>query len=130
MQNLKFVKHAKLILQDVGKPFNCYHEAILTGGHNQELKSLLYYAPADKYMEFIYTPEKAPCQVILETGYCSYSDDVQKLFPNDKGLAEVKAKAYLGCKTQNGLKALISPKAVQNPSLILNLLKNSPSYQS
>ena len=127
MQNPNFISHAKEVLSKLGKPFNCYHTAQLTGNPDYELHSQLYYAPLDKYMEFTYTPEKAPCRIVLKSGECAYGEKIQELFPNDKGLAEVQAQAYIGYKTANGLIAVLSPEIIENPDSILNLLKNCSS---
>ena len=91
---------------------------------------MLYYAPSDKYMEFTYTPEKAPCMEVLNKGHCAYIDNIQKLFPEDKGLVQVKAQAYIGCKTKLGLKAVLSPDAIQNASATLSLLKKQTPFNT
>ena len=127
MQNPDFIKHAKETLSRVGEPFNCFHRANLTGKPELELCSKLYYAPLDKYMEFTYTPEKAPCRIVLESGECAFGEKIQEFFPNDKGLAEVQAQAYIGYKTTNGLIAVLSPEIIKKPDSILNLLKSCSS---
>ena len=127
MQNSDFIKKAKNILKTLGPLFDCYHEATLTGKPKDELFAQLYYLPTNKYMEFVYTPEKAPCKIILSEGQCSYGESVQILFPEDKGLCEVNAQAYIGYKTSKGLIAILSPHSIENPDSILNLLKKSSS---
>ena len=129
MQNPNFIAHAKSILSKAGEPYDCYHEATFTGNKN-ELFSRLYYQTSDMYMEFTYTPEIAPCEKVLESGQFTCKDGIQDLFPLDKGLAQIKAQAYVGCKTQNGLRALLSPQQVENCEQVLKLLENQSNYQS
>ena len=118
-----FINKAKDVLKNANADFDCYHEAQLTGGDNQELFAELYYLKDDRYMTFTYTPEIAPCKDVLQLGSLCITDNVISQYPKDRGLIYVKAEAYVGLKTQNGLRALLSPKACSSPEKILNLLK-------
>lgn len=124
MKQDEFITRAKAILEQAGTEFDCYHEASLTGAANQELYAQLYYAKDNRYMTFTYTPEIAPCQDVLKMGELCIHEKVIDKYPEDKGLSYVKAEAYIGIKTANGLCALLSPEPISSCTKQLNLLKN------
>ena len=122
--SLEFISKAKIILAQTNDLCDCYHEAELTGNDNRELSAQLYYAPKDKYMEFIYTPEIAPCSDVLTQGELIITDKLIELYPEDKGLSYINAQSYIGLKTSTGLRALLSSKSLSSPQELLNLQKN------
>jgi hypothetical protein len=119
-----FILKAKTILQQAGPEFDCYHEATLSGGPQQELCAELYYAKNDQYMTFTYTPEIAPCLDVLKDGSLCVEKDIINSYPKDKGLVHIAAQAYVGIKTKHGLCALLSPKPLSSSEKILKLLKD------
>ncbi len=60
-----------------------------------------------------------PCERVLEDGYCVYSHDICSLFPDDRGLVQLKAEAYVGVpifnKTGNsiGILGAVFRKAIE-----------------
>jgi predicted ATPase/transcriptional regulator with GAF, ATPase, and Fis domain len=45
---------------------------------------------------FEFDVAETPCQKVIAGHVCFYSDDLQRLFPNDLGLADLNAQSYLG----------------------------------
>jgi len=49
---------------------------------------------------FEYALEGTPCDQAIHKGYCEYPEDVAHLFPTDKDLVDMGAKAYVGAPTR------------------------------
>ena len=108
---------------------NCYMVTQLTGAAKQELQAQLYWAAEDKYMEFTYTPEIAPCREVFKNDAFVQLSKVIEAFPLDKGLEIIRAQCYVGIlnKTQTGHYALLGPKPISttDAQALIDLLKQS-----
>ena len=45
---------------------------------------------------YSYKLSGSPCESTLKTGFCIYSEGVQRLFPADKDLVKMGAEGYIG----------------------------------
>ena len=46
--------------------------------------------------QYEYTLKESPCENVTKKGYCIYSHNIRKLFPNDRDLIEMNAEGYVG----------------------------------
>ena len=60
------------------------------------LKSLAFWKGESFGNNFEYDVSGTPCSKVMKGSTCLYSDDVQKLFPDDQDLVELGAVSYLG----------------------------------
>jgi|GEM_PF-1484161 len=85
--------------------------------YNNKVKVIAGYGKGKKLKSFYYDLENTPCSDVLKHGICCYSKNVQKFFPEDELLVEMKIDGYLG--------APINDKKGNRIGIIV-LLKNSP----
>lgn len=70
-----------------------------------------------------------PCANVVGKDSCFYDRDIQRLFPNDELLAEMRAESYAGIPLFSsgvvpiGLLVVVDTKPMENPALVQGLLR-------
>lgn len=76
-----------------------------------------------------YRLEGTPCQDVMAGEACSYSHDVQRLFPDDRRLADFQVESYLGVPMMDssgavvGILSVMDPRPISDEELKLSVLK-------
>ena len=120
-----FITRAKSLFKS--SSMNCFMETVIVDHDTQALQAQLYWAAEDKYMEFTYTPELAPCREVLAKGSFIQLNHIYQSFPKDRGLEVIGAQCYIGTlnKAQSGHLALLGPQPIseEEAQALMNLLK-------
>jgi len=120
-----FITRAKSLIKS--NSMDCFMETSILDNSKQALQAQLYWAAKNQYMEFVYTPEIAPCREVFAHGSYIQLNHIFESFPEDRGLELVAAQCYIGTlnKDQSGHLALLGPQAIseQDAQALMDLLK-------
>ncbi|WJW76370.1 bifunctional diguanylate cyclase/phosphodiesterase [Thiohalobacter sp. IOR34] len=69
---------------------------VLAEGHDDRIQTLSFYLDGEAQPNLVYPMANTPCETVVGQQNRSYLHDVQKAFPKDGFLAELKMEAYVG----------------------------------
>jgi PAS domain S-box-containing protein len=101
----------------------------LTGGKDDEIRTLSVYAQGEIVDNFVYSLTGTPCINVVDSRLCFYSSNVQQLFPRDRLLVEKGAESYMGMPLFDsagralGLMVVMHSKELGNPQLAESMLR-------
>jgi formate hydrogenlyase transcriptional activator len=101
--------------------------ALLPGG--ERVGILAARTPVSDVTPFEYALAGAPCAEVIVNRACSYAEGVHRLFPQDRGLVEMRAEGYVGAPLMDsngrclGLICAITRRPLENAKLAEALLQ-------
>src|SRR5437762_1822729 len=104
--------------------------AFITDCDDQKRAKALAFWNGDRFGEnFEFDIADTPCMKVLHGEVCHYKEDLQNLFPLDKGLADWQAESYLGVPMLDsagrvmGHIAILDDKPMERDSHAIDLIK-------
>ena len=94
-----------------------------------EIQTLAVYLDGNIQDNFTYLLKGSPCETVFEDGVCCYPQNVQKLFPQDKGLVKIDAESYIGIELKSakgeviGIMFCISHQRLEQIPLISSVIQ-------
>lgn len=73
--------------------------SILDGDSTSRARAMV--ADGEMVEDYSYTLEKTPCEDVAEKGFCHFPEDIVKMFPEDKDLADFNLSGYIGTPLRN-----------------------------
>ncbi|MCK9306827.1 MAG: PAS domain S-box protein [Methanoculleus sp.] len=83
----------------------------------------------EKVLDYSYSLKGTPCENTAGTGFCVYSDNVARLFPDSRDLREFKIRGYVGTALRNaagqviGILCILSRTPLNLPSSTRGILE-------
>jgi PAS domain S-box-containing protein len=93
-----FVSLVENLARGLGVRYSFVAECLV----NHRAQSLACWAGGKPGKDFAYDLHGTPCWKVMEGRTCHFECDVQKLFPEDKGLVAWRADSYLGVPMRDG----------------------------
>jgi len=100
---------------------------------NNRARSLAFWIGDKAGPDFEYDLGGTPCLKVTEGRTCHYDRNLQKLFPEDKPLVEMRAESYLGVPLRDSTKCVIGhlvvidDKPLANDPLVLSVMETFAS---
>ncbi len=95
----------------------------ITGKDPQSIRTLAVSFRGEIQDNFEYLLEGTPCENVVTRGDCTYSRGIQRLFPRDRMLVDMRAECYMGVPLRDsagrvlGLMAVLDNKPLENEEL-------------
>ena len=97
--------------------------------HSHHLETLAFFANGELLSNMTYSIAKTPCEITLANGMFYCACQVQKRFPDDVDLCQLKAESYFGITLKNsaginiGLLCVVGQQPIANPQQAETLLQ-------
>ena len=94
-----------------------------------QVDTLALWAHGEVTANISYSLENTPCENVIGRTTCCYVENVQKLFPEDELLVDMKAESYAGTPIWSaegeplGLVAVVDDKPLASPELVKSVLQ-------
>jgi formate hydrogenlyase transcriptional activator len=95
------------LVQNLAKGLNVRYSFVAECLPNQRARSLAAWFSGRNAPEFEYDLRGTPCWKVIEGQTCHHECDLQRLFPEDKPLAEMAAESYLGVPVRDSTQAVL-----------------------
>jgi diguanylate cyclase (GGDEF)-like protein len=102
---------------------------VLTETGVDEIETLAFYVDGKPYPNLKYKLEGTPCNTIIGKKTCSYTSNIQQLFPDDTALQELGMQAYIGVPLFDsqhnplGVQFVMFRQPVTNPAFTESVLR-------
>lgn len=121
------------LVQNLAKGLGVRYSFVAECLANHRARSLAFWQENEPGPEFEYDLRGTPCLKVVEGRTCHYDCNLQKLFPEDKPLVEMKAESYLGVplcdstQTIIGHLVIMDDKPMARDPLVLSVMETFAS---
>src|SRR6266571_763604 len=121
------------LVQNLAKGLGVRYSFVAECIPNNRARSLAFWIGDKAGPDFEYDLGGTPCLKVTEGRTCHYDRNLQKLFPEDKPLVEMRAESYLGVPLRDSTKCvighlvIIDDKPLANDPLVLSVMETFAS---
>lgn len=107
---------------------------ILSGEGHCAIQTLAYFHRGEQQANVVYDLANTPCENVVSSEFCYYSDDVQERFPLDRFLQTMNARSYAGMPIHGnkgeviGLLSVLSGKPLGDSRVVEATLRVTASW--